>query len=84
MIDYRDKTPNEAPVVRVNWEDICFSDSWNEEDGGLIQPVESTTIGYLIYEDDTRVAVAGSYNWRTGEWASVHAFPKAPPEVVKG
>lgn len=81
MTDNRDGNPNTAPLVRVDWEDICFADSWNEGDGSMLQCLESTTTGYLIYEDATRIVVAGSYNWRAQEWATVHALPKGAPEI---
>jgi hypothetical protein len=78
--DYRNMNPTTAPLVRIDWEDICFSDNWNDD--GDVQPLESSTTGYLIFENLTMVVVAGSYNWRDNTWATIHTIPKLPPTVV--
>lgn len=82
MGDYRDSDPSTASLVRVDWEDICFSDSWNDEDGEDLQPVESTTVGYLLLETPTRLVIGSSYNWRERRWGTVHTFSKAVPMVT--
>jgi hypothetical protein len=82
MEDYRDHTPATAPLVRVDWEDICFADSWNDSEADSLQPVEASTVGWLLYEDETRIIIASSYNWREETWGTVHTLPKSPPTVM--
>lgn len=72
-------TPETARLVRVDWEDIYFSDNWSDDEA--VQPVESTTVGYLIHETPTVVVVAGSYDWRNGQWGTVHAIPRGEISV---
>ena len=86
MADYRNADPNTAPLVRVEWEDIVFLDSWDDSDGGSLQPQESTTVGYLILDTPTMMVIADSYNWRDRTWATIHTLSKVAPQVsvIKG
>lgn len=80
MTDYSHITPATAKKVQVNWEDIYFSDNWNEDEP--VQPIESSTLGWLLEETDTMIIVAGSYDWRNSQWATIHAISKVAPQVV--
>jgi hypothetical protein len=73
-------TPKTQPIVIVNWEDIVFDDNWNGEEENP-QPVEISTVGWLLYENSTMIVVASTYNWREEQWGTVHAFPKSEPDV---
>ena len=78
---YEDLTPENTPIVRVNWSDIVTVDNWGEDDE-TVQPIESLTIGYLLEDTPTMVVVAASYDYRAERWGTKHAFPKTPPEIV--
>lgn len=76
-------TPETARLVRVDWEDIYFADNWSEgDDENDVQPVESTTVGYLLQETPTMVVIGSSYDWKRGQWGTVHAISKAGPRVA--
>ena len=79
-MDYSALHPGNTPIVKVQWSDILFMDNWGEDDES-VQPVESATVGYLLEDSPTIVVVASSYDYREERWASIHAFPKAPPEI---
>lgn len=81
MSDYSHLTPQNAKIVTVDWEDIVFSDKWSgdEED---TQPVEVITLGWLLEETPTMLVVAGSYNYREEQWATVHSFSKKAPAIT--
>lgn len=72
-------TPDTAPLVRVDWEDIYMSDNWHENE--TVQPVESTTVGYLLLDTPSMIVVASSYDWRNEQWGTVHAISKATPSI---
>ena len=80
-MDYSALHPGNTPIVKVAWSDIQFLDNWGEDDE-VVQPVESATVGYLLEDTATVVVVASSYDYRAERWASIHAFPKAIPEVT--
>ena len=71
-------TPETAKLVRINWQDILFEDSWND-DQEPVQPVECMTVGFLIEDTPTMITVAGSYDYRAEQWATIHSFPKGKP-----
>lgn len=75
-------TPETAKLVRVDWEDIYFADNWGEDDED-VQPVESTTVGYLLEETPTMIVLGSSYDWRAGRWGTVHAISKMEPRVTE-
>ena len=81
-MSYGHLTPTNTPIVVVSWSDILFDDSWGDDDGEPVQPVESATVGYLLEDSPTVTVVASSYDYRSERWASIHAFPKALPEIT--
>ena len=80
-MDYSALHPGNTPIVKVQWQDIMFLDNWGDEDE-TVQPVESATVGYLLEDSPTLVVIASSYDYRAERWASIHAFPKSPPEIA--
>jgi len=81
MTDYSHLTPENAPLIIVDWEDIYFSDNW-DEDGEIVQPRESKTVAYLLEDSESQLVIASSYSWRDDRWATVHAIPKMPPKYI--
>jgi hypothetical protein len=79
MSNYDHLTPSNARPVIARWEDIMFSDNWNEDE--MSQVIECVTMGWLLEETATQMIVASSYNWKDGEWATIHALPKVTPTV---
>lgn len=74
--------PNNYPLVRINWEDIYFSDNWSEDsDENDIQPVECITEGRLLMDTPTMILIGSSYDFKRGQWGTVHAISKAVPEI---
>jgi len=80
-MDYEGMTPENTPIVRINWRDIVTVDNWGDDDE-VAQPIECVTIGYLIGETATDITVAASYDYREERWGTKHSFPKTPPEMV--
>jgi len=80
-MSYDHLTPQTTPIVEIRWEDIYFDDAWND-DGDMVQPKESVTVGYLLEDSPTKVVVASSYCYKDEQWATIHAIPKAQPEVL--
>ena len=80
MADYSHLTPNNTPLVQVNWMDIVQGDNYNEDDD--VQGIEVSTIGWLLDDNMQEVVIASTYVWREERWSDQHAFPKAEPEVV--
>ena len=78
----KELTPQTATLVQVDWSDIVADDNWDGGEG-LIQPVEAVTVGWLIDESPTMVTIASSYDYRAQQWASLHTFPKTPPQITK-
>lgn len=74
-------TPNTAKLVRVDWEDIYFSDNWGEDEDDAVYPKESTTLGYLLKDTPTYIVVGSSYDWQAGQWGTIHAISKQAPDV---
>ena len=74
-------TPETAKLVRVDWEDIKFDDSWGEEENSL-NPVESMTVGYLIVKTASKITIASSYDYQTERWGTQHTFSRAMPKIT--
>ena len=74
-------TPNTAPLVRIDWEDILFNDNWGDEDEP-VHPKEIWTVGYLLVDSPSEIVIGSSYDWPSGQWGTVHAISKKVPEIV--
>jgi len=79
MSDYSHLTPLNAPLVRIDWEDIYSSDRWNDDD--VIQPAESYQEGHLLELTPAMVVVGSAYSWREKHWGTITAMSLVPPEI---
>ena len=76
-----DLTPETAPLVRIDWEDIKFDDSWGEDEEAL-NPVESMTVGYLLDDTASSITIGSSYDYQSNRWGSRHTFSKVEPKIT--
>lgn len=63
-------------MVRITWLDACSVDEWTsvvELSGAHL--VECTTVGTVVFEDDTRLVVAASHDGN-GNYCGVMVIPR--------
>jgi len=75
-----DSTPNNTPLVRVDWEDIQCTDRW-EDDG--VDPAECSSTGYLVDLTPVALKLAGGYSWQDGRWGWMMALPRGCIQMVR-
>jgi hypothetical protein len=54
-------------LVEIVWDDSCSVDGWTDLAYWDIPIHHITTVGFLVKETETHIAVAGSYRERTEE-----------------
>jgi hypothetical protein len=81
-MDYNDytTTPESAPFVQVEWEDITFVDNWNE-DVEEFNTLTCSHFGFLLEKGPRKVVIAHGYDWDSGKWVSIHTFPEGATVV---
>ena len=79
-MDYSHLTPNNTPIVQVNWHDIVTKENYNEDEE--TQAIEVASVGWLLEDTPTEIKIATTYVWREERWSDQCSFPKAPPEIV--
>ena len=67
-----DPTPNDVPVVRMEWEDIQCGDRWETGD---VHPAECSYVGSLLLQSESEVVIGSGYSWQDSEWGWRIAFP---------
>jgi len=73
--------PNNTPLVRVDWEDICMVDNWGPEEEE-VSTKESYLVGHLLADTPASLIIGSSYDWQEETWGTLHAIPKMPPLVT--
>ena len=76
---YDHLTPMNTPIVRINWHDIVSVENYNEDENA--QPIEVSSIGWLLEDSPTSITIAGTYVWREERWSDQQTLPKLPPEI---
>jgi hypothetical protein len=75
-------TPDSAPLVYVEWEDIQAHEDWNE-----VSDSDSTctlkSVGWLIEDGPKKLVIAGTYDYENERWANKFAIGKLPPSVIR-
>ena len=60
------------PFVIIRWTDATSDEDWKDKDDDVVDVVDSFTVGWLVYEDATKVVLAQSITSDEGrghEWA---------------
>ena len=80
MTDYTGKTPNNTPVVSVEWQDFQTAENWNEDD--VPETYGAVSVGWLLEESKTSIVIATTYSYEDERWSGYFTLPKLPPEVT--
>ena len=74
-------TPRNTQLVRIDWEDIQFSDSWGPEEEWP-STKESYLVGHLLVDTPSYLIIGAAYDWQDERWGTLHAIPKLPPLIT--
>jgi len=75
-------TPDNAPLVFVEWEDIQAHEDWNE-DSEADTTCTLKSVGWLIEDGPKKLVIASTYDYENEKWANKFAISKLPPNVVR-
>jgi hypothetical protein len=73
--------PSEVKKVTVEWQDIRSISAWNEDEEDFT-PLTAVCIGWILFDCETHLVIASSYDYDNEQWADYHIMPKTPPQVV--
>lgn len=64
------------PLVEITWLDAMSKSGWHYvDDAENFQPPECKTIGYLLFQDASRIVVGGTLNEGEDETADMSVIP---------
>ena len=80
MTDYTEKTPENTPVVKIEWEDFQSVENWNDDEDA--ETYGCVSVGWLLENTEKHYLLARDYSYDDERWSGLFAMPKLPPVVT--
>jgi len=84
---WKDRTPENTPLIAVNWRDIRAVSRWDDDEEEVRPARKLITAGFLLYEgpdpeelEADILVIAETWDGEEEGWYGITCFPK---EVIK-